>query len=372
MKRALFSEQAVNVGRQREFDLLKAVMVFLMICLHVREVFFSHVWEDLAFCNMTAGWHIYEIIGNCVGAFGFMFSMGTMIPFSRNQDFGLWIRRGFKLILAWFVIRILTAYPLTALFAGADEIPAGEFFIGVCVASDILFFAGAYFIFLGGLRKAGLGVLGTVGVAIGAFTLGHFVSWNGGSCFAQQLAGNFIETSESSFPFLNWIMAPTLGLLWGQMLRHCVNKDRLYLLTGGIGALGLSALLLYARHRGWMSAESIADISDVKVFYDANVLTVGLACLLLAVVMCLCHFITRTIEYRPFVAVYSTMSGMLTDIYFCQWIIIPWAALIFPRPTSKVSPWCGTLVALMVLAVSFAGVKIWKKFTTCTFRRPAS
>jgi len=360
MQGALFSEQVVNVGRQREFDLLKAVMIFLLIACHVREVFFSHVWEDFAFCNLSLGWQIYQIVGNCVVAFAYMFSMGVMIPFSRNQDAGLWIRRGFKLILAWFVLKLIIAYPLTALFADVVKLPAEEFFIGVCVSNDILFFAGTYFIFLGALRKVGLGTLGTVCVALGAFVLGHFVSWHGGSLIAQQFAGNFIETNESVFPFLNWIMAPTLGFLWGQMLRRCANKDRLYLLTGGIGALGTSALSLYAWHRGYLSAESIADHSSVQVFYDANVLTVAVACLLLAVVASLCHFITRIADYRPFVAVYSTLSNRLTVLYFCQWIIIPWAALAAPRPTSQVSPWWGTLVALLVLAVSLAISKIWK------------
>ncbi len=355
------ADQQVNVGRQREFDLLKAVTIFLMIGCHVREVFFSRTWEDLAFCNITLGWHIYILIANCLMAFDFMFSMGAMIPFGSNQEAGPWMRRGVRLIFAWFVRNLIIAYPMTVLFAAATGETPGAFFISVCVSNDILILAGSAFIFIGGFRKAGVGTVGTFCAALVLFAIGHFVSWHGLPLIGSELIGNFIVTDDSSFPLLNWLIVPMIGLVWGQKLRHCMNKDWLYLLTGVVGALGTMALLGYAWHCGWLNAEFIARHSSVQVFYGANIVTVMLACLLTAVLLSLCHFITRLINFRWFVAFYSMLSSRLTVIYFCQWIIISWLAIMVPHPTSKVSAWWSVPVTLLVLVMSVAISEVYRR-----------
>jgi hypothetical protein len=52
------------------------------------------------------------------------------------------------------------------------------------------------------------------------------------------------------------------------------------------------------------------------------------------------------------------------DLCF-QWIIIPWLALCLPRPTEKVSPWNGILIAVFVMGVSVLLALVDKKSTNC-------
>ena len=110
MQTKIFSKQEVNTKRQPELDLLKAVTIFFMIFIHVTEVIFSKEWEDMFYCNLTTGWQVLYIVINAVAAFGFMFSMGTAILYSRFNNAKSWIIRGFQLILAWLVLRLFYVY----------------------------------------------------------------------------------------------------------------------------------------------------------------------------------------------------------------------------------------------------------------------
>lgn len=355
---SVFSSDEINTGRQPELDLLKTVTIFFMIFGHVSEVVFSKTWEDMEFCDMTIPWQILYVLMNCVFAFGFMFSMGASIPFSRHQSAKIWIMRGFKLILAWFVLRLFYVYPLSLIFAQEHGMTIMEFCLCVICSSDILFFAGTFFLFIGILRKMKASLTATILTAVGLFIIGHFVSYNPSSDLMQYILGNFIITDKTFFPFINWIMAPVLGICWGKMLRHCADKDRLYFITGIFGLIGSGVILLVSYMNGIFSGDGLQKLCDVQVFYDANIVTVTVACCFLAVLLSLYYAIVRIVRFHWFKAIYSYLSMQLTNIYFIQWVIIPWLALCLPRPTQKMSPWWGILIAIFVFGVSagLAGV----------------
>ena len=50
--------------------------------------------------------------------------------------------------------------------------------------------------------------------------------------YLNQILGNFIETVGqnivSCFPFLNWFIIPAAGMLFGNDLKRCNDKDKLY------------------------------------------------------------------------------------------------------------------------------------------------
>ena len=358
---SIFSKQEVNTKRQPELDLLKAVTIFFMIFIHVTEVIFSKEWEDMFYCNLTTGWQVLYIVINAVAAFGFMFSMGTAILYSRFNNARSWIIRGFQLILAWLVLRLFYVYPLAKIFASEHGMSIPEFILCVICSSDILFFAGTFFLFIGIHRKLKIGMTGMIISAVVLFIVGHFVSYNPDSILMQYILGNFIITDNTFFPFINWIMAPVLGMCWGKILLHCTNKDRLYLITGIIGAIGTGIILLVANFKGLLTTTGLEQLTDVQVFYNANILTVTIACCFLALLLSLYYAITKFVKATWFTNSYTFLSKQLTKIYFVQWIIIPWLALCLPRPTKKENPWWGILIAVFVMGASVLLALVDKK-----------
>ena len=335
MSQSIFSKQEVNTKRQSELDLLKTVTIFFMIFGHVIEVCFSKQWEDLYYFNMTTSWQVLYIIMNCIVAFGFMFSMGASILYSRFNNARSWIIRGFQLILAWLVLRLLYVYPLAKIFASEHGMSMLDFILCVICSSDILFFAGAFFLFIGILRKLNISMTGMIISAIVLFIAGHFISYNPDSILMQYILGNFIITDNTFFPFINWIMAPVLGMCWGKILLHCTNKDKLYLITGIFGAIGTGIILLVAHFKGLLTATGLEQLTDVQVFYNANILTVTIACCFLALLLSIYYTITKFVKAAWFTNSYTFLSKQLTKIYFVQWIIIPWLDFVFHAQLKK-------------------------------------
>lgn len=358
---SIFSKEDINTQRQSELDLLKAVTIFFMIFIHVTEVIFSKQWEDMFYCNMTTGWQVLYIIINCVVASGFMFSMGVSVLYSRFKNARSWIIRGFQLILAWLVLRLCYVYPLAKIFAAEHGMTKLEFILCVICSSDILFFAGTFFLFIGIQRKLKISMTGMIISAIVLFIAGHFISYNPSSVLMQYILGNFIITDNTFFPFINWIMFPVLGMCWGKMLLHCTNKNRLYLITGIVGAIGTGIILVVAYFNGLLTTTGLEGLTDVQVFYNANIITVSIACCFLALILSIYYAITKMIKAAWFTNSYTFLSKHLTKIYLVQWVIIPWIALWLPRPTEKESPWWGILITILVMGASILLVLIEKK-----------
>ena len=101
------------------------------------------------------------------------------------------------------------------------------------LANDILQFAGITFIVGGIFKKLNLSYTQILLVGI---LLSLVVSYHPDITFhnmyLNQLLGNFIETTGqnivSCFPFLNWFIIPAAGMLFGNDLRRCGDKDELY------------------------------------------------------------------------------------------------------------------------------------------------
>jgi len=360
----IFSQDKINTGRQPELDLLKAVSIFFVILAHVSELVFSDMWEDLAYCNFTFGWQLLWIWMSCVIAFAFMFSMGASMTFGKDHEPGNYYKRGKKLLVSWIVLRLCYLYPVATMYAEKVGTSKWAFGIATLLNSDILCFAGLFFIFVGLMRQLKINIWGILAVALGIFFVGHFVTFNSEIRILNVIMGNFLITEATSFPFINWIMAPTLGLCWGTLLQHCSNKDRLYSWTGAAGLLGLVIAALMVYSKGMLNGSNIAQYTDVKFFYHANVYTVALACCCLGVFLSVCYGIVLRLQQEWFVECYKFLSKGLTDIYFAQWVIIPWLTLLIPHPTVKMSMWWATILSCIVLAISVAAVKVYTKLNT--------
>lgn len=359
---SIFSANEVNTKRQNELDLLKSVTIFVMIFGHITEVLFSRQWEDLEFCDITLPWQIFYIVANSIVAFSFMFSMGCSIPFSRNQNSRFWMLRGIKLIFAWFMLHLLYVYPLASIFAAEYKMGLWEFAVYIFCSSDILFFAGVFFLFIGILRKFNAGLRGMFLASVILFAVSNFIKYTPSSMLMGTIMGNFISTEEAAFPFFNWIIAPMTGMCWGTMLRHCTNKNKLYSITGTLGVIGTAILLVILYIKGYTSGEEFARLTDVQIFYNANIATLAISCTLLAIVLSFYYFVTQLIQAQWFTKTYHYLAKELTNIYCIQWVIIPWAAFFLPRPTEKTNMWWSVLTAVIIMGICTALTALYSEF----------
>ena len=149
----MFSKEAINTGRQSELDWFKAFAIMWMIQCHVEEVIFSRFWEDRAFVSGSMLLLIPMLIGISSWAFGFMFSMGTTSVYSHSSSRDEFVSRGFRLLAAWLVLRLLYIFPLAVHFASDSGVSVFRYAAKYLLSSDILCFAGLFFIYYGFLLK---------------------------------------------------------------------------------------------------------------------------------------------------------------------------------------------------------------------------
>ena len=188
-----------NSMRLSNLDMIKVLAIFMMVMEHVCEVFFSYVWEDKAFCPATGVWSVVDGWATVLSPAFFMFSMGVAINFSRRSVPGLWIRRGLKLFLTWFLLK--AAYCLVAVrHLPAHEVTAWQFCVEYIFFSDILCFAGLFFVFMGLLRKLNVPKTVIALLSLGLFAAGQFIALEPTtSClsltlFVQAVVGWFVST----------------------------------------------------------------------------------------------------------------------------------------------------------------------------------
>lgn len=101
------------------------------------------------------------------------------------------------------------------------------------LANDILQFAGLSFILIGIFKKLNVRTIKIFAISIGFSLIAtYFSDFTFSNIYLNQFLGNFIETHGqnivSCFPILNWFIVPVCGMLFGENLIRCNDKDDLY------------------------------------------------------------------------------------------------------------------------------------------------
>ena len=216
----LFATQKVNTGRQIEWDFAKVFAIILMIITHY-----------FAFCSF--GSVNYGKITNTVfiltqcSAPIFMFAMGIGMAYTRHDSPKEFIVRGIKLLLLGLIIN--TMYFLSNYAAGVPL----EYSLLSFLANDILQFAGLSFILVGIFKWYNVRTIKIFIVSIGFSLIASYSpDLTFSNIYLNQLLGHFIGTygmnNVSCFPILNWFIIPVCGMLFGENLITCNDKDELY------------------------------------------------------------------------------------------------------------------------------------------------
>ncbi len=325
------NQPSAGSGRRIELDILKAVAIFEMIAMHLQEVVFSGAYNDRQFVQNT-WWIVF--LGNffyLTGPFGFLFSMGCTIPFSRRNDPGSHLRRGIMLLAAWLILNALRMIPYALLAESSQGIPFAVNYRRFVFSNDVLFFAGAFFLIFGFLRKLELpfgrifcffAVLFTVAQFFGDF--GRFLpEWS-----YPFLCGIIGIRRASAFPLLNWGFVVTLGIVWGNVLLRGGGESKLYAVSAGAGAVASALVLFILYLAGALNTEVLLrSIGDPLGMHHAGVISVLCALSGVALQLGVFRLLAVALPEKLRRGI-SCAAGKILPVYIAHWLILPWLGFI--------------------------------------------
>lgn len=235
----IFHPQEINNSRQREFDLIKAVTILLMIWTHVFEKLSTYFVPSLSFSNAY-----YR--GSIFGAATFMFCMGIGMVYTRSKTPRDYFLRGIRLSFIAILLnffRFILAWLLSGDYMTTH--PESAAYLVLCIQVDILNFAGLAFLLMALLRKLGLKywhiLLVSVALSLSTYFLEGFGSQN---FFINQFMGFFWgNNSDSYFPLCNWFIFVAAGCVFGKMYLHLEDKNKFHLICFPIGLVVTLAYL---------------------------------------------------------------------------------------------------------------------------------
>lgn len=356
-----------------EFELLKAMAILGLPLIHVMEEALEAGMASSALESFG-----YGIIGLC--AFGpsvFMICMGFGIGGGKVTPDSI-RRTGIQFLLIGAilnVVRWLIPGIVQSLVIGTNLIEDVDF----CLQSDIYYFAGLFFVAYSFLKKWNCTTPQLLLVSIISLTVNSmltpFMQKICTNDLVASLVGNIIYVNETScFPLLSWAIFPTVGIIFGEVLKKNTDEFREIFMRRvmdfSIVFFGAFVFFLWNY-----------DIDILKVLVSPNneyitdfpnaLMLIALACFLIGVVYYLC----KVIGCSKFMEFMLKISTFIIPFYLLQWVIIAWifyGLKIFGAPEScfGIAHYFISVAIVTVLCTYIAthhGMKIMKVLTKCTY-----
>lgn len=312
----IFSKNKVNIGRQTELDIAKALSIIFMIFLHALMV--------VSVFNNEISIPYQLIIGNILGkpyaAPIFMFCMGVGVVYSRHSQADVMIKRGVKLFLLGILVNVfeffIPCYLSGILLHRWDIFPTAGGLLLFCV--DILAFAGLSFILMGILKKFNLSnkawlIIAAILSILG--TLLRFTDFH--NDIINLFAGNFIGSAGgfTAFPLFNWFIFPAMGYIWGQYFIRCKDKNKFFKYW---------PILLLISIVYFVASTQIPDAFLIDNHHYYFMTTPDAIMCLINIHGCigLCYTIKDKLPEK-ITKIFTILSTHITIIYVIQWLIIP-------------------------------------------------
>ncbi len=237
----LVGDKPVNVGRQHEIDLARAVPVFFLPFVHT---FIECTPIDRLYDPIPFFFNI--VIGQPFGAPMFLFAMGACILYSHSHSAQSLMLRGITLFIAGFLLNAvrfgipyLIGYGLT----GDREkfitpLPYRVF------GNDVLQFAGLFFLLFGFLQYRKISDKAIAILALTMSVTGSFIRHKDlGNPVLNIMLGHFMGTEDKAqlvmtdFPLLNWFIIPVMGYVFGKILMRVKDKTGFYRIVAPVPLL---------------------------------------------------------------------------------------------------------------------------------------
>lgn len=336
-----FVPEDINTGLQRELDMAKGFAIAFMI--------WTHVFEQLSPQSEGIGVTLVRnILGGPFAAPIFMICLGVGICYSRKNMPADLLKRGINLLGIGLLLNVFR-YVLPGLiqYAVLKEPKYLDSTFSL-FSVDILQFAGLAFIFLAAAKRLKLNnftllIIGAFSSVLGMILRGVST----GNYVADQFIGFLWGTdTQTYFPFLNWIIFPIAGLIFGSYLRRCNDKRKLYLHVTPL-CLGIMLIYLILTIRyGFMflsgSSYYFLGLWDALFFVVLAILVFGL-----------CYGIMQLfpkLSFRPLMG----WSKRINSIYCIHWTLIGVIGIVlnFLEKTNNMQFWQGTMIAAILLIIS--------------------
>jgi len=333
----LFNREKINSGRQNEVDLLRGFTLLLLVFTHVILFLMS---------NTKSGLYIFtDIIASEPGAPVFMMVMGISVIFSRKQDAKTFFKRGLILFIGGYALNFARSFPYWLMNNQDFFASVPGFFV-----DDIFQLAGLTFLLFALLKAIKVPYWGMFLISIGFLITGQVLMSIPNLLDLPEKATYFLNillplnNEYCCFNLLTWFIYPCFGLMFGEVLVHCKNKNKFYLILLIIGALGAIALYLNLGLR----FPNYTDYYTGKNFYRMGIfntlLTLLLACFLLA----LWHFIGKILPdifQRPL----RFLSKNITVFFVFTWFEI--SAIIHIQAEFSINFPVVALFGLMIFVI---------------------
>ena len=319
------SDKNVNSGRQFEVDAIKFLAIPFMICIHFYEQFgsFDHAVKvpDTIFRNAM------EFAGGPLAAPVFMFSMGIGMIYTHHDSPRDHIKRGWKLLFIGYLLNFFRQ-TLPQLIGLAMGINSELDIIGGLLCVDILPFAGMAFLIVGIMKKM---KLSAIQICETAFLMQAVGIWSTRFHLkpgvVQNLLGLIIPTGKwTSFPLTVWLVYPSLGMIFGEALMKCSDKNKMYrklMICSAVFFAAFTAGLIYIGY----DIRNIYALYQDTYYHHSIIATVWITPIVIFA-LGTCYYIFGKAENTGIGSFIRYCSVNLNTIYIIQWLVIAYSVAI--------------------------------------------
>ena len=343
----LFSDEKVNIGRQVELDVAKALSIVFMVFVHVVWVIFS--FDN----NISSGYALLfsNILGRPCAAPVFMFCMGVGIVYSNHSQWSAMIKRGATLFLSGIIVNIfeffVPYYVYGYLFGSWNVFTIAGGLLLFCI--DILAFAGLAFILLGIFKRLELSNKQLIIIAVIMSIIGSILRYTDfGAPVLNLVFGYLIGTKGgfTAFPLFNWFIIPVVGYIWGQYFIRTKNKNQFF----KNWQIYLILTLIY-----FVVSTQINDgfLTDIHQYYFMTTVDV-IFCLIYAHAnIGFCRYLSK---YLPDIVlkISNILSINMINIYVIQWLFVPLIVILLTYIFKGIvfTDWMAIIIAIFALGLS--------------------
>lgn len=358
----IFATEEVNTGRQVEFDIAKVVFVIFVAMVHCSI-------ECTPGGDLSHGLpYLFDsVIGGPMIAPGLMFVMGVCIMYSRKHQWQDVMKRGVFLFFLGFLLNLCryTIPDLIGFFITGDYERYMEPIVYQTLNNDIFQLAGMAMITIGLFIKWKLPDWGMLLIALSCSVIGTLC--NGldvGNPAGNIFLGYFLGTEDaqgkvlSYFVYLNWLIVPVSGYVFGKKMRKVKDKALLYRCISPL------CFLIIIPYYAVGISRRLGMFGDGENCYYHVTTPDVLVCILTALGMLGIYYWIGSRLSEKAIRVVGQIGKDMTAFYFIHWILVAGSVhlgLYIIRGTQELSQGWVLLSALVITFVSLALADLWSR-----------
>lgn len=369
LREQIFAKEEVNGERQFEIDIAKVVFVLMVAAVHLT----IDCMTDEALEGGLP--YVFDtIIGGPMIAPGLMFAMGACLVYSRKHEWNDIFHRGVFIFILGFVLN-LCRYTIPDLIGYAISGDAARYLDSIwyqTFINDIFQFAGMALMTIALFIRFRLkdGVM--IGIAFVFSVIGTFLNGIDLGSAPLNVAFGYLAGVEDAagkvaaeFVYLNWLLMPVCGYVFGKLLKRIKDKDLFYRIA--VPVCLLVAVPYYVLHiRNQIGMFGLGE----ACYYHVTTPDV-LICLVTAIGMYgIYYFIGKHLPEKV-VGTACRIGTDMTAFYFIHWLFVSqivYLGLYLIRGTQLLSMPQILLLAAAITIASIVLADLWiHKWKAATF-----